>query len=341
MTTPTSSVENQVKEYCSKLATDPLLVQGAGGNVSWKDDDLLWVKASGMWLAEAKTKSIFVPIKLPHLRNAISRNDFSVEPQIVCNSGSRPSIETLLHALMPHRVVVHLHVVEVLARLVRVDARQLIENLIGDGIKWIFVDYFKPGADLARAISEELKKRPTADVVFMGNHGLVIGGASVDEVSIMLSTLIKKLKTNSIAPEPESHLAARQSDFFTRGYIPCSDMEINSLAIKGNLISRIRNDWALYPDHVVFLGTKPVILEKNFKINDLDERVRTKPPFIFALGEGVYESLSASPAQKSQLRCYFDVITRLHREDRLRKLENLQVSELINWDAENYRRFFV
>ena len=42
--------------FCASIGSDPLLVQGPGGNVSWKENNCLWVKASGTWLASAKKK---------------------------------------------------------------------------------------------------------------------------------------------------------------------------------------------------------------------------------------------------------------------------------------------
>lgn len=338
MITAASSVENQVKKFCALIGADPLLVQGAGGNISWKDGSVLWVKASGTWLAEAESKEIFVPVNLTHLQDALAKQEFSVMPEMNSSTGLRPSIETLLHGLMPHRVVVHLHAVEILAHLVRFDARQKIQSLVGDTVKWVFVEYFKPGADLARAVFEALKNNPDANVVFMGNHGVVIGGASVNDVAFTLDMLIFKLKAKLSASEPESCRATRQSDFLMRGYIPCGDWELNQLALKDDLISRLRHEWALYPDHVVFLGAEANILEGNFTRDELDERVLSKPPFIIAVGDGVYESPAATPAQKSQLRCYFDVVARQNGEEKLSILNELQVSELLDWDAEKYRQ---
>ena len=338
MSTASNCIEKQVKAFCAQIGADPLLVQGAGGNVSWKDDDVLWVKASGTWLVEAESKEIFVPVNLAHLQNALAKRDFSVKPEVNSNSGLRPSIETLLHALMPHKVVAHLHAVEMLAYLVQVNARQIIKSLVADSVKWIYIDYFKPGVDLARAVSEELANRPDADVVFMGNHGVVIGGRSVDEVFVTLHTLTFKLKAQRSLSVPETSPATRQSDLFARGYIPCVDKEVGLLALKDELINRLRHEWALYPDHVVFLGAKPAIFEAKSSQLDLDEIVRNKPPFIFSCSDGVYENLAATPAQKSQLRCYFDVVSRLGGEEKLSTLSDLQVSELLDWDAEKYRQ---
>jgi len=58
------ALRSSVIEYCAAIGADPLLVQGAGGNVSWKESDTLWVKASGTWLKEAVQKDIFVPVEI-------------------------------------------------------------------------------------------------------------------------------------------------------------------------------------------------------------------------------------------------------------------------------------
>ncbi len=65
MSIATTRIEKQVKAFCAQIGADPLLVQGPGGNVSWKDGDVLWVKASGAWLAHAAGKDeIFIPVDL-------------------------------------------------------------------------------------------------------------------------------------------------------------------------------------------------------------------------------------------------------------------------------------
>jgi len=338
MNIATTDIEKNVKAFCAQIGADPLLVQGAGGNVSWKDGGTLWIKASGTWLVEAESKEIFVPLDHTFLQTALTKQNFSVKPEVTSNSELRPSIETLLHALMPHRVVVHLHAVEILAHLVQVNARQKIKKLVDDSVKWIYVNYFKPGADLARAVSEQLTTRTDADVVFLGNHGVLIAGKDVEELVTTLHTLILKLKIKTSITLPENRASRRESDFLARGYVPCFDKEVNLLSTKDELTNRLRHEWALYPDHVVFLGAEAVVLEKNFIMCELDEIARRNPPFIFAADEGVYEKIAATPAQKSQLRCYFDVVARQGGADKLSTLTDRQVSELLDWDAEKYRK---
>ena len=55
----------QLKEVSARVGRDMTLVQGAGGNTSVKEGDVLWVKASGAWLSEADKRDIFVPVDLP------------------------------------------------------------------------------------------------------------------------------------------------------------------------------------------------------------------------------------------------------------------------------------
>jgi rhamnose utilization protein RhaD (predicted bifunctional aldolase and dehydrogenase) len=89
------------------LGDNPLLVQGGGGNTSIKDGQKLWVKASGTWLSRAGGENIFLDVDIPVV---LERTRLGIEDlSDLGKNGMRPSIETPLHALMPQRVVLHLH----------------------------------------------------------------------------------------------------------------------------------------------------------------------------------------------------------------------------------------
>ena len=62
---------DELRAMSARVGRNILLVQGAGGNSSLKDDDVLWVKASGTWLADAEAKDIFVPVALSAARAAL------------------------------------------------------------------------------------------------------------------------------------------------------------------------------------------------------------------------------------------------------------------------------
>ena len=86
---------------------------------------MLWVKASGLWLADALTRDIFVPVALePVLAGIATDAADPVSGAVVAalnREGLRPSIETTLHALLPHRIVVHTHSVRTIALAIRTD----------------------------------------------------------------------------------------------------------------------------------------------------------------------------------------------------------------------------
>jgi rhamnose utilization protein RhaD (predicted bifunctional aldolase and dehydrogenase) len=115
----------------------------------------------------------------------------------------------------------------------------------------------------------------------------------------------------------------------------CSDVDLIQLATNINLSSRLDNEWALYPDHIVFLGEEAVILDGAMDSVDIGN---SNPPFIFEIGVGVYESKLVTIAQKLQLRCYYDVLIRQPAKAKLVTLSSDAIAELLNWDAEKYRR---
>jgi rhamnose utilization protein RhaD (predicted bifunctional aldolase and dehydrogenase) len=55
------------------LGSDPRLVQAGSGNTSVKIDGVLWIKASGKWLAHATREEIFVPVDLVEIKPCIQR----------------------------------------------------------------------------------------------------------------------------------------------------------------------------------------------------------------------------------------------------------------------------
>ena len=327
-----------VIEYCTTIGADPLLVQGAGGNVSWKDGDTLWVKASGTWLAEAGEKDIFVPVDLTHLRTAIENDDFSVVPRLRVELVLRPSIETLLHALMPQRVVVHLHSIEILAYLVRRDYQTDFHSLLDASINWTTVDYHKPGASLATAVKAALASEPNVDVVFLTNHGVVIGGGDIAEVSDILNKLTKALKVTParICSKPQSTLIAELEQCDQYALIQAADVQ--QLALNTDLFNRLDSNWALYPDHVVFLGARAYTYGTWAAFQEEYMNMGQQPELVFILGTGVFVRSTFNEAKHAQLRCYYDVLVRQSRYSFINTLSDVQISELLNWDAERYRK---
>ena len=332
-----SNLSSEIKEFCSVIGKDPFLVQAAGGNVSWKQDNILWIKASGTSLGEALNKEIFIPLDLNKMKTSLSNGEFNINEKALNGSILRPSIETALHALMNFRVVVHVHSISSLIHLVQEDSFNLIKERLGNTINWGYVKYFKPGAELAKAVSELVKDDNEMDVIFLENHGIVVGGDSLERAQELIRNLDNALgrkgfKDNTNTSEKVSVLENLIDD-----YKPSKDYRINDLARSKKMVQKLQSSWAMFPDHVVFLGPQAYILDIT-DLENIDIKGKNKPPFLFIKGLGVLQSNDLSKSQEEQLICYYNVLNNLDDSQTQRCLSNESISELLNWDAEVYRQ---
>ena len=334
------STKEIVSEFCHKIGKDSLFVQGAGGNVSWKEDNLLWIKASGTWLSKAKTDEIFVPVDLNLITDNIKRDNFSVKPVSVNNSNLKPSIETLLHALMPQKFIVHLHAIEILSLLVRVDSKILVNEILGEHFNFVFLEYYKPGSELAEAMNLALQKNTSTDIVFLKNHGVVIGSEDMVRLEELLLRLTD-LFQSSISDAYLDHVVEKKDPVVIDNYYFDSNSGFNILCTQPKLVNRLKNDWALYPDHVVFLGHEAKILGLNLALEQVGINKENKPPFIFYPDEGVYIREDVNDSQLAQLKCYLDVVIRQSPDHQLNSLKKKDVFDLLNWEDEKYRQKMV
>lgn len=330
-----SNTHQSISQMCAELGQDRLLVQGAGGNVSWKERETLWIKGSGTWLAHANHEDIFVPVNLRHLQDALVKKNFDVKPKLIGEHILRPSIETILHALMPHQVVVHVHAINALRHLITKDYNDSIQQICQKfSINAAFAGYYKPGSELAQAIYKSLQSAPKANVIFLQNHGIVIGADSIEGIH----SLLKKINTAFAPNQVFSSSSVLPNKPYSRvaNYVPFGDSEVQALAFESHLFKRLAQDWVLFPDHAVFLGPKAYTYSswENFQHQNSGE----EPELIFIENTGVFVKHDFNNAKIAQLRCYFDVISRLSPDARLEPLSVSAVQDLLNWDAEKMRQ---
>ena len=112
--------------YVSRLlGADSALVLYGGGNTSVKmregADEVLYVKGSGSDLAQVGPND-FTPVRLSPVQHLIDAADLTNEQLaqavaqcVIAHEAPRASIETLLHAVIPHRFVLHTHADSILA----------------------------------------------------------------------------------------------------------------------------------------------------------------------------------------------------------------------------------
>ncbi len=334
------NTRKEVIHMCHKLGLDSTLVQGAGGNVSWKDGGTLWIKASGTWLSDAQTKEIFVPTDLNKIKNAINANNYDIRPIACNNSKLKPSIETLLHAMMPHKIVVHLHAIDVLSYLILHDCENSLRKKLPDNYKYEFVPYFKPGAKLAEGVARAINKNFDLDVIFLINHGIFIGAEKshiVLEILFDILNSIKKRQQNNLIVPTNKDQLDKSDSFKEFGYSITNLDELNNLSLNASLVDLVANKWALFPDHIVFLGKNAWVGDSEYLLSKVANNSSLLPPYIFCTDIGTLQHIDCTRAQTDQLQCYYDVVTRLEEFDKVSTLTMNSVNELLDWDAEKYR----
>ena len=100
--------------------------------------------------------------------------------------GQRPSVECVLHNMLPRRFVVHTHSTEVNMLACSREGERLAAEILGDRILWI--PYVDPGFTLAQALKRALEAyaartgRDCPPAVIMQNHGLIVCGETAAEI---------------------------------------------------------------------------------------------------------------------------------------------------------------
>ncbi len=306
------------RAFSARIGSDPLLIQGPGGNTSIKDGDVMWIKASGKELADAVTSEIFVAVdRKAAAAEAQGAGDGTCKATVLDPSVPlRPSIETTFHAALKWRVVAHTHSVAVLSHATSPEGRKAAQRLIGD-LDPVFVPYAKPGLPLTKAILDRIT--PKTRLIVLENHGLIVCGETVAETEALMQRVEGRLYRDpvelpNVAPDADP---APQTDWAG---------EENWLAQDSEALARVTAG-SFYPDHVVFLG--PGLPRED------TENTR---PVILVPGKGVQIRATATATQRAMLRCLSDVLRRVPSGWTLQSIGQAAEAELLDWDAEKYRQ---
>jgi len=275
--------------YASRLlGQDPSLVLAGGGNSSVKVTepdvfgdpvDVLWVKGSG-WDMASIERAGFAPLRqgqvarlaeLPELTDSTMAKELraaSLDP-----AAPAPSVESILHATLPHRFVLHTHADAVLALTNTPDGERWAREAFGDAV--VIVPYVMPGFVLAKLCAERFPAEAgehSAGMVLL-NHGLFTFADDartayenhLELVGRALARLPEPSRAEPIAPPRAEHLpavAALRRELSAAAGHPmilrcCTDEASRRFAARPD-VARVSQVGTATPDHV--LRTKRVPL---------------------------------------------------------------------------------
>jgi rhamnose utilization protein RhaD (predicted bifunctional aldolase and dehydrogenase)/NAD(P)-dependent dehydrogenase (short-subunit alcohol dehydrogenase family) len=276
--------------YTSRLlGRDKSLVLHGGGNTSVKlrekdlfgeERDVLYIKGSGADLENIDAGG-FAPLplaylqKLPRLASLSDeqmRNELNTH--VLRVDAPSPSVETLLHALLPHKYVDHTHADAVLAISNAPDGEKRMREIYGERVA--VIPYVMAGFDLAAHCAREFPKQlgPKAVGVVLLSHGIFSFGAEAKEsyermielVSLAEAYLQKKNAWTISLPPAELPAPSREEVASLRRAI--SEQAGFPMVMKvGNgrgfpqhpKVKELAQKGPATPDHLVFSKPEPMV----------------------------------------------------------------------------------
>ena len=198
-----------LRVYTSRLlGRDKSLVLHGGGNTSVKitqknilgdEEELIYVKGSG-WDLETIEASGFSPVQLPYLLRlselpAMTDSEMSNEllTHMTQASAPAPSVETILHALLPYKYVDHTHANAFVSISNTPGGLQRLKEIYGDSL--VYIPYVMPGFDLSKLCAEIFPRahQPGTTIgMALEHHGLFSFGASARESYERMIGLVAK-----------------------------------------------------------------------------------------------------------------------------------------------------
>lgn len=357
-------------ELSRRYGANPDFVLGGGGNSSWKDSEILYVKASGASLGDIAAEG-FVKLKLKEVRDILGRefsnNTSDREREVLAalmearleGQSLRPSVETILHALFPHNYVLHTHPALVNGVLCARQGKSAIDRLFGSEALWI--PYTTPGYVLSKALGDRFaalgSKAP--QIVFLQNHGVFVAADSISEIDSLYQKIFAAIGNECrTKPDFSEVEPSKNSGDFTR--VLSATLPDNSVlyAMDWELASRIasRKDFApingaFTPDHIVYAGAKPLFIERTSEalhssasllalISDFREREGFAPRIIAAEGLGIYASAKNEKSASLALTLFRDAARIARYSESFggpHHMDNEAVEFIKRWEVEQYR----
>ena len=291
------SVDVALRVYSSRLlGSDPQLVLHGGGNVSVKtrmpdvlgeSQEVICVKGSGWDMASIEPAGL-PAVRLKPIRAAANLDKLSDEDMVnlqrcslLDSSAPNPSVETLLHAFLPHKFVDHTHADAVLALTDQPDGYSICSELYQEEVS--LVPYIMPGFTLSKKALEVYTANEQCKALVLLKHGIFTFGETAEEsyermielVSLAESRVTRgKGKTFKSVSVPKALAPLRAIAPILRGRCAALNFQRNgqhSIAtfrtndaiqayLNGSELERYSQSGPVTPDHVIRTKPKPLIL---------------------------------------------------------------------------------
>ena len=365
----------QLIEISQFYGRDSRFVIAGGGNTSYKNEEKIWVKASGSSLATI-TEDGFAVLDRAKL-NLMSHKTYSAnaterEEEVkndlaaaTLTKGKRPSVETSMHNVIDFAFVVHLHPTAVNGLMCANSAESDLKKLFG--AKALYIEYTDPGYVLFKKVEDAIKAFRAEDgaepaVIWLQNHGIFVAANSIEEVKVLYTKVLDTLEKGIKFPVPSEE---RATCSFTEQILPgirmiLSKEGLKTLKVRKNGLIKHFYDTEeaqakiakpFTPDAIVYCKSNYIFLNHEEPEAVLAEAAKQIPAFTAKFGyqpkifliKGI--GLVAVGDNAAQCDIILDVF-----EDAMKiaffsesfggphPMTQAQIDFIDNWEVENYRR---
>lgn len=359
----------QLVNFSNLYGSNEELVLAGGGNTSAKDGDVMYIKGSGTSLSTITAEG-FVKMSREKIAEIFTKvyPDNDKEREALCladimasrlpgEEGKRPSVETTLHSLFPHRFVLHLHPALVNGVTCAEDGQKWAQELFGSRVLW--VEPCKPGYTLAKLCYNEMesykeKNGKDCDILLLANHGIFVADDTVEGLENKLFSVMSKLR-EKIVEEPDLSVGEFDGDkaqiIFNEfcdifGEDSVITFEPSALSLKyaqsEESFEEIKNPFN--PDQIVYCKLSPVYIEKKEDIKVKTEEYKNKYGFlpkIFFVKDCGMLAVDFSPKGSETAAALFNDAMKICTYSKsfggARPMTTDLIDFIVNWEAESYR----
>ena len=368
-------LENLIK-ISQFYGKNPEMVIAGGGNTSYKNDENIWVKASGHALATI-TEDGFAKLDRKKLglisEKSYSADSFERERQIkddlmeaTITKDRRPSVETSMHDVIEYAYVVHLHPTKVNGLMCGNEVEKYLAELFGDQV--VYIPYIDPGYVLFKEVEKQLakfkaEKGKAAQIIFLQNHGIFVAADSIDEIETIYNDVFAKLNGALKEELSVETLPIRDdiAEFVPAIRMMVSEEEIKTMKLRNNaVIAQFAKDAEAFekvakpftPDLIVYCKSKYVFIENTENVDDLLAEAKEKieafistngfaPKVILLKGIGLLAVGDHAAQCDTILDVYEDAMKISAYSESFGGQHFMtpeQIAFIDTWEVENYRR---
>jgi rhamnose utilization protein RhaD (predicted bifunctional aldolase and dehydrogenase) len=364
----------ELAEISRFYGADPGYVIAGGGNTSFKDKDYLYIKASGTSLAEARPED-FVKMERAALGKiwektyppeADARESAVLAGMMAARAPGeekkRPSVETLLHDILPFSFVVHTHPSLVNGLTCSRKGEEAAKELFGGDFIWI--PSINPGYVLSKAVKDAMdtfkaEKGKAPGIIFLRNHGVFAGADTVEGVKALYRRIMDTIggrikqwpRNRPIGPRFHAHRGLEKKLLLLAGKLNgggswfarfLKNPDIKKFIAGREAFAPLSS--AFTPDHIVYAGSDPLFVDS---ASGLEEALKAHiqktggfPKIIAVKGAGVFGLAGSEKAARNAVELFNDAARVAVYAESFGGpcfMPEDQIRFINNWEVERYR----